>query len=172
MMGFADHAMFTRRALVVGSGTAAATIAEDLARVRDLVVRVASDADTAGEQDVVVSAAAPDRAVEVLRGVIEAKCSVADLRAPLQDALALDALAREKEQAVCVRCSELARLLGAAPSDERAAALVTAALARRLLTGDFRPHWGLWSPERLLSHPGLAHGIREDLRERGLELRA
>jgi hypothetical protein len=172
MMGFADHAMFTRRALVVGSGTAAATVAEDLARVSELVVSLASPDAAWDEPDIVVSAAAPELADDVLRRAIASKVPVADMHAPLQDALALDALAREKQQAVCVRCSELARLLGAAPSDERAAALVTAALARRLLTGDFRPHWGLWSPEHLLSHPGLAHGIREDLRERGLELRA
>jgi hypothetical protein len=69
-----------------------------------------------------------------------------------------------------VRCAEVARLLGAAPDDVRAAALVTAALARRLLTGDFRPHWGIWTPERLLARAGLAHGLREDLRERGVAL--
>ena len=163
--------MFTRRALVIGSGAAASTIAEDLARVPELVVSVASaDGGWQDEPDVVVSAAAPELADAVLRRVIATKVPAADLHAPLPDARELDALAREKQQPVCVRCSELARLLGAAPADERAAALVGAALARRLLTGDFRPHWGIWSPERLLARAGLAHGVREDLRERGIEL--
>jgi hypothetical protein len=163
--------MFTRRALVIGNGAAASEIAEDLSRVRNLLVGVASDTHSSQDgPDIVASAAAPELAADVLRRAIEIKVPVADMHVPLQDALALDSLAREKQQPVCVRCAEVARLLGTAPDDVRAASLVTAALARRLLTGDFRPHWGIWTPERLLARAGLAHGLREDLRERGITL--
>jgi hypothetical protein len=163
--------MFTRRALVIGNVAADAALLEDLSRVPGLLVGVASDVPGSHDApDIVASAAAPELAAEVLRRAIEIKVPVADMHAPLQDAMALDGLAREKHQPVCVRCAEVARLLGAAPDDVRAAALVTAALARRLLTGDFRPHWGIWTPERLLARPGLAHGLREDLRERGIPL--
>lgn len=70
---------------------------------------------------------------------------------------------------------DLARLLaGPGASIERMsvliAALMTTALARRLLTGDFRPHWGIWTPERIAARVGMVHGIRQDLRERGVEL--
>jgi hypothetical protein len=48
---------------------------------------------------------------------------------------------------------------------------VATALARRLLTGDFRGHWGVWTPERLGQREGLAHGILQDLAERGVQSR-
>lgn len=166
-----------RRALVLGGGELAEAMAEDLGRTRDLSVTLAEAADVS-EFDVVLSAVPPERAAATLRGLIEAKCLVADAGARVEDALPLDGLAAAKQVAACVGCGslELARLLaGPGPSiehiDVRVAALMTTALARRLLTGDFRPHWGIWTPERLVARVGMAHGIRQDLRERGVELR-
>jgi hypothetical protein len=161
-------------ALVVGRGSLAATMAEDLARMREIVVSAASGEDGAAlerllaEQHVLVSAAPPAEAAALLRRATLAKCLSADVEAPLPQALELDALLREKQLTACVGCRETARQLGYAGHDERAVALVTTALARRLLTGDFRPHWGAWTPGRVLQRTGMAHGIREDLRERGV----
>lgn len=164
--------MLLRRALVLGSGPLAEAMAEDLGQTRDLSVTLAGAADVS-EFDVVLSAVPPERAAATLRGLIEAKCLVADAGTRFEDALPLDGLAAAKQVAACVSCgsTELARLIAVQGLDVRVAALMTTALARRLLTGDFRPHWGIWTPERLAARVGMAHGIRQDLRERGVELR-
>jgi hypothetical protein len=175
--------MFLRRALVLGEGALASAIADDLERTRDLsVTRLAGlerrddDAVAAllSEQHVVVSALRADDAAAALRRLLEARQLVADANARADDALALDGLALEKTVAACVGCGvELApHLVGTdAAAEVHVAALVTSALARRLMTGDFRDHWGIWTPERLLARVGMAHGIRQDLRERGVALR-
>ena len=164
--------MLVRRVLVIGRGAAAATLAEDLGRASGLAVIAAAgdEADLVrlfSGHELVASAAAGADAPAVLQRALEAGCGVADLGAPLPETSQLDGLARSKQVVACVRCADLAQLIGAPPG-ERAAALLTAALARRLLTGDFRPHWGIWTPGRLAARPGMRHGLREDLRERGL----
>src|SRR5262245_37856823 len=154
-------AMLLRRALVVGRGSLAATMVEDLSRERDIVVCSADPGDGAAierllaDQHVLVSAAPGDEALAVLRGAAEAKCFAADVDAPLPKALELDVALREKLVTACVGCRDVARQLGYGGEDERAVALVTTALARRLLTGDFRPHWGAWTPARLLQRTGM-----------------
>jgi hypothetical protein len=166
--------MLQRRALVLATGELAATMARDLESARDLTVRIAHPGDAAlpallEHQDVVLSGALPGNAVDLLRRLLEAGRPVADVAAPVDAALACDPLARDRQVAACVGCGSLAERLSL-PASERVAALMTTAIARRLLTGDFRPHWGIWTPERLLARVGLAHGLREDLRERGIRL--
>ncbi|MGE0452543.1 MAG: saccharopine dehydrogenase NADP-binding domain-containing protein [Vicinamibacteria bacterium] len=143
--------------------------------------------DLVREFDVVVSALPARLGAGALRATIAANRLVADASAPDAEARGLDALAIEMEVAACVGCGKdgLARLLGwsgielragreadAGVLDARVAGLMAAALARRLLTGDFRGHWGVWTPERLGARAGIAHGILEDLRARGLAIAA
>jgi len=157
-------------------------MAEDLKRTRDLSVTSAaalarqadgSLADPFSDCDVVLSALPAESAAAALQPLLLAKCLVADANARIDDARALQALALEKRLAACVGCGDaLARLLAPrAASDLRVSALLTTALARRLLTGDFRDHWGIWTPEQVVARVGMAHGLRQDLRERGVELR-
>jgi hypothetical protein len=176
--------MLLRRALVLGDGPLASAMAEDLASTRDLSVTSAAAlarqadgglADQFSDCDVVLSALPPESAAGALPPLLQARCLVADANARLDDARALHALALEKKLAACVGCGEGLALLLAGPAvaaDVRVAALLTTALARRLLTGDFRDHWGIWTPERLVARVGMAHGLRQDLRERGIELRS
>lgn len=127
--------------------------------------------------NVVVSALPAGLALPALRAVIESNRLVADAGAPVDDAARLDDLAVEMEVAACVGCdvSGLLRIAPALtlhrepPAEEEAqlAGLLLAALARRLLTGDFRGHWGVWTPERLRARVGMAHGLVADLRKRG-----
>lgn len=175
--------MLLRRALVLGDGALASAMLDDLARTRD--VRVARLAGFEGqpddvvsralsEQDVVLSVLPAASAASALQRLLLARQLVADANTRGEEALALDDVAREKKVAACLGCGEeLARRLTGAESanDARVIALLTTALARRLLTGDFRDHWGVWTPERILARVGMAHGLRQDLRERGVALR-
>jgi saccharopine dehydrogenase-like NADP-dependent oxidoreductase len=172
--------MLLRRVLVLGEGPLASAMAEDLERTRDLKVthltRIeGAPAGALAEQDVVISAIAADAALGTLRRLLEARQLVADSTVRVEEALPLDGLALEQKVAACVACGEpLARLLldGAGVSEPRVEALLATALARRMLTGDFRDHWGVWTPERILARVGMAHGLRQDLRERGVALRS
>lgn len=185
-----------RRALVLGDGSTARVMAEDLARSLDLHVRLAEESQIpigdafhtlAGGFDVVLCALAPAEGRRLLRLCLEARILVADASTRIEDALALHDLALAKEATACVGCGRqgLAVLIGRADAeceiedtrpdgqsiDARVAALMATALARRLLTGDFRGHWGVWTPERLAARVGMAHGILQDLRERGIDVR-
>lgn len=163
----------------------------ELARTGSLLTRQLdlSEASRVGdlvrEFNVVVSALPSRLGSGALRATIAANRLVADASAPDADARELDALAVEMEVAACVGCGRdgLARLLGwpgielrsgpeqgAGAIDARVAGLMAAAFARRLLTGDFRGHWGVWTPERLGARPGIAHGILAELRQRGIEV--
>lgn len=143
------------------------------------------------EFNLVVSALPARLGAAALRATLGANRLVADAATPEAEARALDALAVEMEVAACVGCGRdgLARLLGSAglevragsgsdpargsahaASDARVAGLMAAAFARRLLTGDFRGHWGVWTPERLAARIGMAHGVVEDLRQRGIDV--
>ncbi len=139
--------------------------------------------DLVREFDVVVSALPARLGGGALRATIAANRLMADASAPDAEARGLDPLAVEMEVAACVGCGRdgLVRLLGwsgielragheqeAGAIDARVAGLMAAAFARRLLTGDFRGHWGVWTPERLGARAGIAHGILQDLRARGL----
>jgi hypothetical protein len=179
--------MFLRRAVVLGRGELGSAIAEAFASERDLEVTAAPDLDLANEGvtrrrvaecGVVVSAAPRPLAAQVLRAVIEAGRSIADAATPVAEALPFHERAVARQVAVCVGCDSagLARLLGRdgvgapAPDEQRLAALMAVSLARRLLTGDFRGHWGVWTPARLADRVGMAHGIAQDLRERGIQV--
>lgn len=185
--------MLLRRAVVLGCGPLSELIAEDLSRSRDLSVTLARATDLLDSDGlqalvapfaVVVSAAPPPLGAATLRAVIAANRLIADASTPVEEALSLEDLAVEMEVAACVGCSSqgLKRLLGTpdtalgagdvpgdgATIDVNTAALMATALARRLLTGDFRGHWGVWTPARLAARVGMAHGILQDLSERGL----
>lgn len=169
--------------MVLGKGPLAEAMAADLSREPDLHVTLADASDPArvgalvSDCGAVLSAAEPRAGAAVLRAVIEANRMVADAVTPVAEAIALHELALRMDVAACVGCdgAGLTRLLGAraslAPlSADRLPALMAAALARRLLSGDFRGHWGVWAPDRLAARVGLAHGIAQDLRERGVAL--
>jgi lysine 6-dehydrogenase len=55
-------------------------------------------------------------------------------------------------------------------SMSRCTAFVGTAVARRLLTGDFRGQWGVFAPETLGRRPGFLHGILADLEARGIRV--
>lgn len=181
---------------MLGGGPLAQLVAEDLSRARDVSITLADAVDASDPEavralvpqfNVVVSALPPHLGSAALRAVIEANRQIADTSTPVEQALALEDLAIEMEVAACVGCgcSGLQLLIGRSdaaleiaeasargqPLDARVAALMATALARRLLTGDFRGHWGVWTPEHLATRVGMAHGILQDLRERGIDVR-
>ena len=175
-----------RCAVVLGGGPLSELIVGDLSGAHDLSVTLAQAVDLSDPAavqalvapfNVVVSAAPPSLGAATLRAVIAANRLIADASTPVEQALSLEDLAVEMEVAACVVCGSqgLARLLGKPGDgqliDARIAALMATALARRLLTGDFRGHWGVWTPERLATRVGMAHGILQDLRERGIDVR-
>ncbi len=176
--------MFLRRTVVLGRGGLASAIAEALRGERDLHVATAPELDLTdarltrervAECGVVVSAAPRRLGAAVLRTLIEARRMVADAVTPVAEALPLHERAVARQVAVCLGCDGdgLGRLLGrpaAALGGHRLVAQLAAALARRLLTGDFRGHWGVWTPEQLAGRVGMAHGIAQDLRERGIQV--
>jgi saccharopine dehydrogenase-like NADP-dependent oxidoreductase len=185
--------MFLRKAVVLGDGQVARAMAEDLSRSRQMSVTVAAAAALADSQSVaslvgdfavVLNALPPDRALGALAATIESNRLIADAGTAGSDARALDQRAVEMEVAACVGCGRegLAALLGRsdleisdehrdlASLDARIAAWMATAWARRLLTGDFRGHWGVWTPERLGARVGMRNAILEDLGGRGIHV--
>jgi len=194
MMGLeARRRMFLRRALVLGDGPLGRAIADDLGRSREMSVTVvaaqalgdaAAVAKLVSEFAVVLNALPAPQALSALSATIEANRLIADAVSPVDQARPFDARAVEMEVAACVGCGRegLAALLGRDPviggNGASAAALEThlgawmaTAWARRLLTGDFRGHWGVWTPERLAARVGMRHAVLADLGERGIDVR-
>ena len=185
--------MFSRKAVVLGDGNVARAMAEDLGRSREMSVSVVAAAtltdseavaSLVGDFDVVLNALPVDRALGALRATIESKRPIADASTVATEAQGLDARAVEMEVAACVGCGRdgLATLLGRndlavsgegqdlESLDARIAAWMATAWARRLLTGDFRGHWGVWTPERLGARVGMRHAILKDLGGRGIHV--
>lgn len=185
--------MFLRKAVVLGDGAVARAMAEDLGASRQMSVTVVaasaladskSVASLVGDFAVVLNALPRDRALGALAATIESNRLIADAGTAAADARALDQRAVEMEVAACVGCGRegLAALFGRdavavrdesrelASLDTRIAACMATAWARRLLTGDFRGHWGVWTPERLGARVGMRHAILKDLGERGIHV--
>jgi saccharopine dehydrogenase-like NADP-dependent oxidoreductase len=55
-------------------------------------------------------------------------------------------------------------------SISRLAGLTAAAVARRIVSGDFRGQWGVFAPEVLGRRLGLLHGVLNDLAARGVRV--
>ncbi len=185
--------MFLRKAVVLGDGAVARAMAEDLGRSREMSVTVVAAsaladseavASLVGDFGVVLNALPADRAIGALRATIESNRLIADAGSAAPEVLSLHERAVEMEVAACVGCGRegLAALLGRsslaisgedqdlASLDARIAAWMATAWARRLLTGDFRGHWGVWTPERLGARVGMRHAILEDLGGRGIHV--
>lgn len=185
--------MFLRKAVVLGDGAVARIMAEDLGLSREMSVTVVGAARLAdsqaivslvGDFAVVLNALPRGRALGALAATIEANRLIADAGTAASDARALHDRSVEMEVAACVGCGRegLAALFDRSdlairdesrdlPSlDARIAACMATAWARRLLTGDFRGHWGVWTPERLGARVGMRHAIVKDLGERGIHV--
>lgn len=185
--------MFLRKAVVLGDGEVARAMAEDLGRSREMSVTVVAAAtltdseavgSIVGDFGVVLNALPADRALGALRATIESNRLIADAGTPANEAQAFHDRAVEMEVAACVGCGRngLAALLGRsdlavtgdgqdlASLEARIAAWMATSWARRLLTGDFRGHWGVWTPERLGARVGMRHAIVKDLGERGIHV--
>jgi hypothetical protein len=184
--------MFLRKAVVLGDGPVGRAMAEDLGRSREMSVTVVAASalvepqamvSLVGDFGVVLNALPPNQALRALRASIESNRLIADAGTAASAAQALEARAVEMEVAACVGCGRdgLAALLGRteitvrdgadpASLDSRIAACMATAWARRLLTGDFRGHWGVWTPERLGGRVGMRHAIVKDLGERGIHV--
>ena len=171
---------------MLGDGEVARAMAEDLGRSREISVTVVATAtltDSAAvaqlvcDFGVVLNALPGDQALGALRATIESNRLIADAATAETEARAFHELAVEMEVAACVGCGRkgLAALLGRsdfavsgdlqdlASLEARIAACMATAWARRLLTGDFRGHWGVWTPERLGARVGMRHAILKDL---------
>jgi hypothetical protein len=141
----------------------------------------------------VISAVPAPQAAHVLRSVLQAKRPCVDVGTEVSEALGLESLTHGRDLSACVGCGimgvELA-IAAARPAaagvrwslrgeaaekteqwGERVAALMAAALARRVVSGDFRGHPGVWTPERLGRRVGMLHGLLADLKERGIDVR-